>query len=189
MRSVGDIFYNFHWVIPGEAARAAQAWAGGVGPFLEKRGIAAVINLRGRNDDLSWWQNETREAEARGIAHLEAALALHEGANRPKTTLCPLHGQGFMKNKMGAHLEATLESDIIFDQNDGESSLIDRCGLNRAQNIAGIFAVGAIDDDRFEALPGDAPDGGVRPGAMLDADFEVTEHPAQNAHGFFVRTQ
>jgi hypothetical protein len=74
MRSAGDIFYNFHWVIPGEAARAAQAWAGGVGPFLEKRGIAAVINLRGRNDDLSWWRNETRETGARGIAHLDAML-------------------------------------------------------------------------------------------------------------------
>ena len=73
-RTVGDILYNFHWVVPGEAARAAQAWAGGVGPFLEKRGIAAVINLRGRNDDLSWWKNETATARARGIAHLDAML-------------------------------------------------------------------------------------------------------------------
>lgn len=74
MRSIGDIFYNFHWVAPGEASRAAQAWAGGVGPFLEKRGIKAVINLRGRNDDLSWWKNETAAAGARGIAHLDAML-------------------------------------------------------------------------------------------------------------------
>ena len=69
MRSLGDILYNFHWVVPGECARAAQAWAGGVGPFLEKRGIKAIINLRGRNDDLSWWKNETGAARARGIAH------------------------------------------------------------------------------------------------------------------------
>jgi len=74
MRSLGDILYNFHWVVPGEAARAAQAWAGRLGPFLEKRGIKAVINLRGRNDDLSWWKNETRAAETRGIAHLDAML-------------------------------------------------------------------------------------------------------------------
>jgi protein tyrosine/serine phosphatase len=73
-RSLSDILYNFHWVVPGEAARAAQAWAGGVGHFLEKRGIRAVINLRGRNDDLSWWKNETAEASARGIAHLDAML-------------------------------------------------------------------------------------------------------------------
>ena len=56
MRSLGDILYNFHWVVPGEAARAAQAWAGGLRPFLKKRGIRAIINLRGRNDDLGWWQ-------------------------------------------------------------------------------------------------------------------------------------
>src|ERR1700722_17179599 len=74
MRSLGDILYNFHWVVPGDCARAAQAWAGGIGPFLEKRGIKALINLRGRNDDLSWWKNETGAAEARGIAHLDAML-------------------------------------------------------------------------------------------------------------------
>jgi hypothetical protein len=83
MRSVGDIFYNFHWVVPGEAARAAQAWAGGVGPFLEKRGIAAVINLRGRNDDLSWWQNETKAAGARDVAHLDAMLDSRKLPTRP----------------------------------------------------------------------------------------------------------
>jgi hypothetical protein len=74
MRSLGDILYNFHWVVPGEAARAAQAWAGGLGGFLEARGIRALINLRGRNDDLSWWKNETGAAQARGIAHLDAML-------------------------------------------------------------------------------------------------------------------
>jgi hypothetical protein len=74
MRSVGDILYNFHWVVPGDCARAAQAWAGGIGPFLEKRGIKALINLRGRNDDLSWWKNETGATAARGIAHLDAML-------------------------------------------------------------------------------------------------------------------
>lgn len=74
MRPIGDILYNFHWVVPGECARAAQAWAGGVGPFLERRGIKALINLRGRNDDLSWWKNETGATSARGIAHLDAML-------------------------------------------------------------------------------------------------------------------
>jgi hypothetical protein len=74
MRPIGDILYNFHWVVPGECARAAQAWAGGVGPFLERRGVKALINLRGRNDDLSWWKNETGATAARGIAHLDAML-------------------------------------------------------------------------------------------------------------------
>jgi protein tyrosine/serine phosphatase len=73
-RTVGDILYNFHWVVPGEAARAMQAWAGGVRPFLKKRGIRAIINLRGRNDDLGWWKTETADARALGIAHLDAML-------------------------------------------------------------------------------------------------------------------
>jgi hypothetical protein len=82
MRSLADILYNFHWVVPGDAARAAQAWAGGLGPFLRKRGIRAIINLRGRNDDLSWWRNETRIAAANNIAHLDAMLDSRKLATR-----------------------------------------------------------------------------------------------------------
>jgi protein tyrosine/serine phosphatase len=74
MRSIGDILYNFHWVVPGEASRAMQAWAGGVRGFLKARGIRAIINLRGRNDDLDWWKRETALADAEGIAHLDAML-------------------------------------------------------------------------------------------------------------------
>jgi hypothetical protein len=74
MRPLSDILYNFHWVVPGECGRMAQPWAGGTGPFLEKRGARALINLRGRNDDLSWWRKETGATSARGIAHLDAML-------------------------------------------------------------------------------------------------------------------
>jgi hypothetical protein len=74
MRSLGDIVYNFHWVVPDEAARAMQAWAGGLKPFLRKRGIRAIINLRGRNQDLSWWKKETAAAHSAGIAHFDAML-------------------------------------------------------------------------------------------------------------------
>ena len=64
-------------------ALMAQAWAGGVGPFLQKRGIKALINLRGRNDDLSWWRNETKAAQLRGIAHLDAMLDSRKLPTRP----------------------------------------------------------------------------------------------------------
>ena len=73
-RTVGDILYNFHWVTPGDAARAMQDWAGGLEPFLKRRSIRAIINLRGRNDDLSWWQKETAIAARAGIVHLDAML-------------------------------------------------------------------------------------------------------------------
>ena len=74
MRSLGDILYNFHWVVPGEASRAMQAWAGGLAAFLDVRGISAIINLRGRNDDLAWWKHETATAQAGNIAHFDAML-------------------------------------------------------------------------------------------------------------------
>ena len=74
MRNPGDILYNVHWVLPGECARAAQAWAGGLTGFLKRRGIRAIINLRGRNEDLSWWKKETAIARRAGIAHLDAML-------------------------------------------------------------------------------------------------------------------
>jgi protein tyrosine/serine phosphatase len=73
-RTAGDILYNFHWVVPGVAARAMQPWAGGVERFLKRRGIRAIINLRGRNDDLSWWKKETALASRNGVAHLDAML-------------------------------------------------------------------------------------------------------------------
>jgi len=73
-RTVGDILYNFHWVVPGEAARAMQAWAGHLKPFLKSRGIRAIINLRGRNDDLSWWRDETKAARDLGAQHFDAML-------------------------------------------------------------------------------------------------------------------
>jgi hypothetical protein len=74
MRSLGDILYNFHWVVPREAARMAQPWAGGYRAFLNRRGIRGIINLRGRNDDLSWWKTETAAAAAVGAAHFDAML-------------------------------------------------------------------------------------------------------------------
>lgn len=74
MRNLGDFLYNFHWVVPGEASRAMQAWAGGLGPFLRRRGVRAIINLRGRNEDLGWWKKETAIAEESGIAHLDAMM-------------------------------------------------------------------------------------------------------------------
>jgi hypothetical protein len=74
MRSVRDVLYNFHWIVPGEAARAAQAWAGGLGPFLTHHGVAAMINLRGPNPRYGWWRGEKRVCEERGIAHFDATL-------------------------------------------------------------------------------------------------------------------
>ncbi len=74
MRGPGDILYNFHWIVPGEAARAAQAYAGFLGAFLARHRIRALINLRGPNPNYGWWRNEKRVTAARGIAHFDVVL-------------------------------------------------------------------------------------------------------------------
>ncbi|MDE2464043.1 MAG: hypothetical protein KGO02_10060 [Alphaproteobacteria bacterium] len=75
MRCLTDILYNFHWVVPGQAARAAQAWGGRLGPFLHRHGIRGVINLRGPNPHWRWWHYERRICARAGIMHLDAMLS------------------------------------------------------------------------------------------------------------------
>src|ERR1700754_1490694 len=74
MRKLLDTLYNFHWIVPGEAARSAQAYLGLLKPFLRANRIAAVINLRGRHPKFGWWRYETQVCAALGIAHFDAML-------------------------------------------------------------------------------------------------------------------
>jgi len=74
MRGPGDVLYNFHWIVPGEAARAAQAYAGFLGPFLKRHGIRSLINLRGPNPKYGWWRYEREVAEASGAMHIDVTL-------------------------------------------------------------------------------------------------------------------
>jgi protein tyrosine/serine phosphatase len=67
-----DVPYNFHWIERGVAARAAQAYAGFLGPFLSAHGIRAILNLRGSNPDFLWWRYETRVCARLDIAHRDA---------------------------------------------------------------------------------------------------------------------
>jgi hypothetical protein len=69
MRKISDMLYNFHWIVPGQAARSAQAYAGFLAPFLRRRGILAIINLRGHNPNTSWWRYEKRVCDRLGIEH------------------------------------------------------------------------------------------------------------------------
>ena len=74
MRGPGDVLYNFHWIVPGEAARAAQAYAGWLGPFLKRHGIRSLINLRGNNPQFGWWRYESRICDKLGVAHIDVTL-------------------------------------------------------------------------------------------------------------------
>jgi hypothetical protein len=74
MRSAGDVLYNFHWIVPGEAARSAQSYAGFLGGFLRRHGIKGVVNLRGTKPGWRWWDYETRICAKLGIAHRDIAF-------------------------------------------------------------------------------------------------------------------
>lgn len=74
MRKPLNILYNFHWIMPGEAARSAQPYLGMMRAFLRGNAIAAVINLRGRHPKFDWWKYETGTCAALGIAHFDAML-------------------------------------------------------------------------------------------------------------------
>jgi hypothetical protein len=73
MRKLLNLLYNFHWIVPGEAARSSQAHVGFLRPFLENRGLKGMVNLRGRHTDERWWRYETTTC-AQDILHLDAML-------------------------------------------------------------------------------------------------------------------
>src|SRR5436190_8212218 len=74
MRSVLDVLYNFHWVVPGEAARMAQAHFGGLDGVLKRHGLKSLINLRGNNPDIGWWRREREVCRRAGATHIDAML-------------------------------------------------------------------------------------------------------------------
>src|SRR5277367_1067720 len=123
-----------------------------------------------------------------GDAQLETALPLHQGADGAKTGFGALDRERFVENEMGPHFEAAFQTDGGFDQHDRERPFIDRGGL-RGLHYGSIFRPGAVYDDGIETLAGETADSLVRGGAVLDANFEITEHAAQDAHGLFVGTQ
>jgi len=66
--------YNFHWIVPGEAARSSQSYAKALAPFLRVNGIRSVINLRGHHPQFPWWRYETGSCAREGIAHFDAMM-------------------------------------------------------------------------------------------------------------------
>jgi protein tyrosine/serine phosphatase len=74
MRKLLNLLYNFHWIVPGEAARSAQAYVGMLGWFLHGNGLKAVINLRGRHPNFDWWKYETETCARLGVAHIDAMM-------------------------------------------------------------------------------------------------------------------
>src|SRR6202158_387642 len=90
---------------------------------------------------------------------------------------------------MRPHFKTALQSDGILHQHDPKSSAVDGRGLGSPQYAAGFFNICPVYNDGFETLAGDSADRIVHGGAMLDANFQVAEHPAREKSGLFVGTQ
>jgi hypothetical protein len=74
MRKPLEILYNFHWVVPGEAARSSQAYLRFLGALLQSNGLRAMINLRGHPPRKAWWPYEAQVCARLGVVHIDAML-------------------------------------------------------------------------------------------------------------------
>src|SRR5258708_5224189 len=74
MRGPLEIFYNFHWIEPGEAARSAHRPAIVLAPLLRANGIRGVVNLRGYHPSVGWWKREQLVCDRLGIRRFDVML-------------------------------------------------------------------------------------------------------------------
>ncbi|NIK89165.1 protein tyrosine/serine phosphatase [Rhizomicrobium palustre] len=74
MRSVLNILYNCHWIVPGEAARSAQPYMGFWEHHLRSNGIRSIINLRGAHPEWGWWQKEAWCCRRLRIKHFNLSM-------------------------------------------------------------------------------------------------------------------
>jgi len=65
---------NFHWVVPGEAARSGRIPALWLRPFLAANSIKSVINLHGNHPEFRWWWKEEQACLKLGVRYLNATL-------------------------------------------------------------------------------------------------------------------
>ena len=73
---------NVHPVIAGEAYRAAQLSSIDLAQIVQRYGIKTVINLRGANDQQSWYQQELATSHQLGVTHVDFAMS----SKRPLST-------------------------------------------------------------------------------------------------------
>jgi hypothetical protein len=74
LRSLPQFLSNFHWIVPGDAARSAQIHGRLLTAFLEANGIRSLINLRGSHPEFGWWRREERACLDGGVRYFNAML-------------------------------------------------------------------------------------------------------------------
>jgi protein tyrosine/serine phosphatase len=62
---------NFAVVVPGALYRSNQPTALQVADYAERYGIKTIVNLRGSNENATWYKNEVATARDLGIRHID----------------------------------------------------------------------------------------------------------------------
>jgi hypothetical protein len=133
-------------------------------------------------------RTETVYGNLHGDAQLLAPLPLHQGANCSKARFCPLNRQRFMKDEMGPHIKAALQTDRRFYEHDSQSSLVDRGSFGSPKYVARFLRIASIHNYRLKALAGDHAESAIAAGTMVNLDLQIAEDPAEHTHRLFVRT-
>jgi protein tyrosine/serine phosphatase len=66
---------NFHTVVAGELYRSGQPTATDIAYYQKTHGIKTIINLRGENRGLAWYDAEISEAKQLGITHIDFRMS------------------------------------------------------------------------------------------------------------------
>ena len=74
MSALLDRLYNLHWVTP-DVARSAQPYLGFYRAYLHPHGFRSLINLRGYNAHLRWWQQDKNVAESLHLKLIDVRLS------------------------------------------------------------------------------------------------------------------
>ena len=74
MPALLDRLYNLHWVTP-DVARSAQPYLGFYHAYLYPHGFRSLINLRGYNAHLRWWQHDKDVVESLHLKMIDVRLS------------------------------------------------------------------------------------------------------------------
>ena len=66
---------NFHAVTPGEAYRSAQLDKDELESYINNYHLKSILNLRGKNPDSDWYNEEVKVSSEHGIVHYDMALS------------------------------------------------------------------------------------------------------------------
>ncbi len=119
---------NFH-KIDDNAYRSAQLFSFNMPFYLEHYKIKTLINLRGENEDQSWYQNEKRITQEQGVTLIDFGIS------------------------SGNHLDFNQTSEIVEILRSAEKPLLIHCegGADRTSLVAALYRYAILQHPKDEA--------------------------------------